>query len=871
MVNFSHAGEDLAFRYRSLLLPAALVLALGLLYVVFNLVYADFIVNLWWFESLGYGTYFWLRLIYPYGVFAVFTLLFFLVFFLNFWVASRFLGTANPGEPASRPRYQELAQHFRTGSLKVYTPFSLLLAVIIALPLYGRWEETLLYLFSPAAGQPDPVFGKALSYYLFSLPIYLRLFQELLLAFVLLFLGLVLLYWLESRLLTREARHLPRGAQVHLSILVLLVFFMGVWHFLLQRHQLLYTDANAPLFFGPGFVEMRVILPLIWVSLTLLAATAFSLIFYIHTRRGLRVCLAIAAVFFLCLGARYSAFLPGVVQRYIVKPNELAREKTYIARNIQATLAAFGLDRIETREYPIEETAWDTRAPHVRASLRNIPVWDKEVLHEVYQQLQELRTYYNFTAVAVDRYTVRGLYQQVFLAPRELNLKELPAGVRNWTNERLKYTHGYGVVMTPAAQGGEEPMTWFIQGIPPRSDYGLRLEQPDIYFGLEAYTPVIVPNASGEMGHPTEGGEKVTNYHGQGGVPISSLWRKLIFAVYFQDKNIFFTTQTTSRSRILFRRNLTERIKTITPFLVLDQEPYIVVTPGRLYWIQDAYTVSDRYPYAQTYQEQFNYLRNSVKIVVDAYDGRVDYYVADPKDPIVRAYARMYPGLFQPLDRLPAELKPHLRYPKDLMDIQMTVYAKYHQTDPEVFYNQEDLWEFPEIRYGAERSQIKPYYLTQNLIDKDKFEFVLLCPMIPKARANLRALCLVGCDGDNYGRLMVYSFPKGVMVYGPPQVDAFIEQDTVLSEQFTLWNQVGSQVIRGKMIVLPVRGAIVYVQPVYLKAASGVKIPQLKRLIVSQGELVVMEPTLEKGLEKLSERLRGKPRQGETTARQPAP
>jgi hypothetical protein len=257
--------------------------------------------------------------------------------------------------------------------------------------------------------------------------------------------------------------------------------------------------------------------------------------------------------------------------------------------------------------------------------------------------------------------------------------------------------------------------------------------------------------------------------------------------------------------------------------------------------------------------------------VVDAYDGRVDYYVADPKDPIVRAYARMYPGLFQPLDRLPAELKPHLRYPKDLMDIQMTLYAKYHQTDPEVFYNQEDLWEFPEIRHGAERSQIKPYYLTQNLIDKDKFEFVLLCPMIPKARANLRALCLVGCDGDNYGRLMVYSFPKGVMVYGPPQVDAFIEQDTVLSEQFTLWNQVGSQVIRGKMIVLPVRGAIVYVQPVYLKAASGVKIPQLKRLIVSQGELVVMEPTLEKGLEKLSERLRGKPRQGETTARQPAP
>lgn len=844
------------WRWLKLLILAGL--AFVILYVVFALLYLDFMVDLWWFRALEYEAYFWLRLSYRYLILGGFTLLFFLVFFLNFWAASRFLGASPDAglQSAARSRARALVHNFRSGSLKVYTPFSLALAVLMAWPLFNRWEETLLFLFAPAAGLADPVFGKDISYFLFSLPIYLAVLATLLLTLILLFLGVLLLYWLESRVLAKMGRSLPQGAKVHLSFLVLLIFLAGIWDFLLQRHSLLYVSAHADIFPGPGFVEMRVILPLIWLSLFFLFATAVSLVVYINTRRGLRALVLLTALFFIVLWARYSPFLPNLVEQYIVKPNEISREKPYIEKSIQTTLAAYDLKRVERREYRIEEVPWDLTTPRVKINLRNIPVWDREVLQDVYLQLQQLRTYYTFTSVDVDRYTVNEVYQQIFLAPREINLEQLPAGVRNWINERLKYTHGYGVVMTPAAQGGEEPMTWFIQDIPPRSDYGFKIEQPGIYYGLSESGYAIAPNDSREIDYPIEEGNQLTDYQGRGGVPINSFFRKLLFAFYFQSRDIFFTTKTNEKSRILFRRNIVERIKTITPFFLLDEDPYIVVTKKGLFWIQDGYTTSNRYPYAQSYNQKLNYIRNSVKIVVDAYNGTVAYYLADARDPIIQAYQRMYPGLMKSLDRMPPELKAHLRYPKDLFEIQMEIYAKYHQTDPEVFYKQEDLQEFPEIQHSGQAVRLKPYFLTLNLIDPEKFEFILICPMTPRARTNLRTLCVVGCDGDNYGKIIVYTFPKGLLVYGPSQVDAFIDQDTVISEQLTLWNQLGSQVERGRMILLPVRGAILYIQPVYLKAAAGVKIPQLKRLIINKGEVTVMEPSLEQGLARLDQRLR---------------
>jgi uncharacterized membrane protein (UPF0182 family) len=841
------------------LLVLALVV-LGGFYLLVGLIFADFVVDVWWFQSLGYGFYFWQKLLYRYVVFGFFTLLFFLVFFLNFWVAGRFLGQVSPGaikpEKWALLRYTRLVEKFRQRSWKFYLPFSLLLALFVAYPLYHNWEEALLYLFAPAAGVRDPVYGKDVSYYLFSLPIYQLLLQELLVAIILMFLGLSLLYRQESRLLADQDLPLPPGAKVHLSCLVVLGFLLGAWAFLLQRHELLYDRSHLPLFFGPGFAEMWVVLPLIWLSLALLLGVAFSLIVSIHTRRGLKGLVLLTILFLLALMGRYSPFLPTLVQKYLVAPNEIARERAFITYNLRATLAAYDLDRVETRDYPVQDVPRDVRVQKVQATLRNIPVWDKEVLLEVFQQLQELRTYYDFNAVDVDRYTVNKVYQQVFLAPRELDLAKLPPGARNWLNERLKYTHGLGVVMIPAAQGGEDPMTWFIRDIPPRSDYGFHIEQPAVYYGLGNLAPVIAPNDSGEIGYPENSGNVMVNYAGRGGVPVSSMFRKLVFAVYFKEKDIFFTTQTNAGSRMHFRRNILERIKTLTPFFRLDQDPYIVVTKSRLFWIQDAYTYSSRYPYSQPYSAEINYLRNSVKIVVDAYDGTVEYYLADPRDPIIRAYSRIYPGLIKSLDRLPPELKDHIRYPKDIFDIQMTMYAKYHQTDPEVFYKQEDLWEFSTLPADGKSVRMEPRYLTLNILDKDKNEFLLLCPMNPRARTNLRALCVAGCDGPNYGKIVIFRFPKGVLVHGPQQVEAFINQDTTISQQFTLWNQLGSQVQRGKMIMMPIGDAIVYVQPVYLKATVGVTIPQLKRLILSKGEVVVMEPSLERGLEALNQRFR---------------
>lgn len=854
-------------RKYGLLYAVAAVLVIGILALISAYFFNDFIVNLWWFSSLGYEQYFWQRLLYRYAVFFIVTLLFFTIFFLNFWIGSKYLGAKTPSEPkvdtGRRRRYQKLYKRFQERSLFVYFPLTFALAVFIALPLFFQWERALLYFFAPNAGIDDPVYGKDISYYLFSLPIYLLLLRKLLIAFLIVLLGLVLLYWLESRTLSGADRQLRRGAKIHLNTVMFLVFLIGAWYFILERHQLLYTNSHMPLFYGPGYVEMHVTLPLIWLCLLLLLAVAFSFIYLVNKRKGFIGFITVTVLFFVALGARYSSIAPNLLQRYFVKPNEMTLEVPYIANNILSTLTAYNLQDVETKEYPIKEIPWNMTTPEVQMSLQNIPIWDEDGLHKVYEELQAIRTYYGFNSVDVDRYVVNDVYQQVFLSPREINFQELPEGAQNWVNAWLKYTHGYGIVMNPASQATAGPIEWFIQGIPPESDFGLETEEPAIYYGKGIYSPVIAPNDSHEIDYSTGDIEKETDYKGEGGVRISSLFRKLVFALYFNEENIFYTAQTNNDSRILFRRNITERISTLTPFLLLDPDPYAVVTPERIYWIQDAYTYSAWYPYARPYNGEFdyynrafNYIRNSVKIIVDAYDGSVNYYVADHNDPIIQAYARIYPDLFKEYEQMPDDLKLHVRYPKSFFDIQMDIYARYHQEDPELFYKQEDMWVFPEVQWRNDLRRISSYYLTLNLIDPDQFEFSLFVPMNPKGKNNMRALAVVGCDGDNYGRIVTYNFPKGTLVYGPPQVDAIVKQDPTITQQFTLWNQEGSRADRGRMVIIPINGVITYIQGVFLEARTRAKIPELARLIVSQGQLAVMEPTLEEGFEALNERVR---------------
>jgi uncharacterized protein len=838
------------------------ILALAGIILVLSFFFSSFLVDIWWFGSLGYEAYFWQRTLYRYAVFASVSLFFFLIFFLNFWVASRFLGATVPGKTAtdaSIKSYRHLLRGFRTGSMWVYTPLSIILSVVVALPLYDRWESFLLYLFSPSAGVADPVYGKDIAYYLFAYPIYTLIQRRLLMAFGVLLASMTLLYLVEKRILAREEKRLHTGARIHLNMLVMAVLLIEIWDFILQLYSLLYSRGHLPLFFGPGYVEMNVIKPLIWICLVLLVATAVALIYLVNTRRGIRAFIGFAVVFALALGARYSDFLPQVVEKYIVKPNESSKERLYIQNNIESTLAAYRLDDVEIRDFNPERIPTEISVPDVQTILRNTPVWDGDMLDDVYKQLQNLRTYYDFPNINVDRYTVNGFYQQVFLSARELNYNSIPEGAKNWVNEHLSYTHGFGAVMTPADQSGGEPLVWFIRGIPPESEYGFEIKQPSIYYGQDVNNYVIAPNTSGEIDYPKGATNVMTSYSGKGGVPLDSLPKRFVFAVFFKDRNIFFTTKMTPDSRMLLRRTLAESVRTLAPYLILDSEPYMVVTQKKLYWIQDAYTASDMYPISMPATAKtgaINYIRNSVKIVMDAYDGSVDFYLFDPQDPIIGAYSRIYPGIFKDASQMHDELQPHVRYPQEIFETQMAIYAKYHQTDPEVFYQQEDIWDFAKTYKGREASEIKPYYLTLDLVKPGRFDFLLLLPMSPSGRDNLRSLTLVGCDRPYYGKIIVYNFPKGELVYGPSQIYALANQDTEVAQQFTLWDQAGSEVDRGKIIVLPVGKVIIYIQPVYLKSATQLKIPELKRLIVSQGQIVTMEKSLEEAYAQLQKRIK---------------
>ena len=830
----------------------ALLLILSILASVFGI---DYLVDIWWFDALGYGFYYWQRTLYRYAVFGVVSFLFFLIFFLNFWIAARSLKKKPEAKAILEPNQRRQPfKRFQTGSAWFYGPLSLALSIPIALPLFRQWENFLFFIFSRNSGVSDPFLGRDIAFYLFSYPIYTLTQRRLLLALAVLTVGLFALYLVKNHFLERPLLAFGRGAKWHLCLLILAFSGLEIWDFMLQRYALVYDTSHQVLFYGPGYVQMKVVLPLIWACMIVMAVAAILLIVCIQLHKGYKTCAGAFVVLLAVLALRYTDFFPHLVQTYVVKPNEIEKESPYIARHIQATLAAYHLTDLQIRQFTHERFPTEEAVPAIESVLRNIPVWDADTLADVFYQLQELRTYYVFPTVSVGRYLVSGERQQVFLAPREIEFSNLPGDARNWINEHLTYTHGFGAVMTPASQVSGEAMTWYLYNIPPESQYGLSIEQPRVYYGLGQYTYSIAPNRAGEMDYPKGDTNVMTDYNGRGGVPISSLFRKFLFAWYLKNKNIFFSTKITEQSRLLFRRNIIERIHHLVPFLQLDQTPYVAVTPKGIYWIVDAYTTSTGYPGSapsELGEVRFNYIRNAVKIVVDAYHGSVDLYVYDENDPIIKAYDKIYPGLLKSKDQLPKELQAHVRYPKDVFDIQMRIYAKYHQKDPQVFYQQEDLWTFAQASGGSNTVPLRPYYVTLDLINPGEMSFLLLQPMFPKNRDNLRAIAIAGCDPDNYGKIITYEFPKGELVYGPAQIDALINQDPDIAEMFTLWDQAGSQVVRGKMIILPVKNSVLFIQPVYLKATSRVKIPRLQRIIMSEGETVVMEESVQQAYAQL--------------------
>ncbi len=854
------------------LLPALIgaILAIAIvLFVAFHFIFLDLFVDLWWYQSIRLEAYFWLRLLYKFFLSGGVTLAFFTIFFFHFWIASRYLGLNPPDEIFNnidkRQRFQRFAGTFMSGSAKIYTPISLILAIFVAIPFYNQWETTLLYFFGSNSGVTETVYGNDVSFYMLFYPTYMLIQQELLETAALIFCMVGILYWLEHVFIPNQSLEFPVGAKIHLSILISFVVGFVVWGFMLDRFTLLYTDSHQPIFYGPGFVEIRYQLPLIWLEIITFVLMAIAAgLFIFSEKHRVKAPFLISLTIFLCVtGLPKIEFIPNLIQKYIVDPNPVKTNKALIQHNIDSTLAAYDLNNIKIVNTTIKLNATeDIDTWGTQKRFENIPVWDREFIIDSYKQLQEIRPYYNILSVDEDRYFALGHTRQVNLAAREVNTSKLPLEAQNWENIHLRYTHGYGAVVTPAAQDADRPLDWYLRDLNMSSYVGLTVEHPDIYYGEEQYDYAIVPNKLDIVGIAgTDPGIALT-YHGDGGIPIASLFRKALFSFYLKDEKIFFSSNISTESKVKIRRNITERISRLTPFLHLDKDPYLVINKDRFYWIQDAYTLSDKYPVSQPAaddflggKQNFNYIRNSVKIVVDAYDGDVDFYISDPSDAIIQAYSSAYPGLFKHLDEMPAELKKHLRYPRDLYYMQMKVYAKYHQLSPELFYEQAETWAQANVR----GEPVQPYYQTMDFGNcKDIEEFVLIEPMTPVNRTNLSMIGVAGildktnCSQNYKPGITIYKFEKDVQVNGPAQIEALTQQNPEISAQFTLWDQGGSRIEMGRMIILPMGNTVLYVQPIYI-ASIKTTMPQLTRVIVSIGNETIMDTTLSSAFNRLKQ------------------
>jgi uncharacterized membrane protein (UPF0182 family) len=705
-------------------------------------------------------------------------------------------------------------------------------AGLIGLYAANQWNVWLAYLNAEPFGQSDPVLGYDVGFYVFSLPVWqqLRGVAQVLVVLA----GLVAggLYLVSGSLVTVSGFggrfSMTRAVRLHLSALVGVFFLLlALAAYLSRAEHLLQPTA---LIFGGSYADVMGRMPasLLLAGVCVIGAALAAVQAY--STRNWPIPVAIGLYVAVALGGEvYSS----VLQRFVVAPNEQTRESPYIQYNIDATRRAFALDGVEESQLSGDALLTSADIKRNAATLENVRLWDHEPLLETFGQIQEIRTYYEFDAVDNDRYRINGNLRQVMLSARELNSASLPN--RTWVNERLTFTHGYGLTLGPVNEVTSEGLpVLFVRDLPPVTTPGFTIDEPSLYFGELSNDYVIVKTRTREFHYPRGDDNVFKEYDGKGGVLLSSLWRKLLFAFRFGAYQIVLSDDITPESRVLFNRNIGTRVRTIAPFLDFDRDPYLVLAEGRLFWIYDAYTTSSRYPYSAPVNNRINYVRNSVKFVIDAYDGTTTAYLADGSDPIIGAYSRAFPGLFVPMSQMPDVLRAHVRYPEDIFALQARMYTTYHMTQPAVFYNREDQWEVPTIDEGGEARPMEPYYTIMRLPGEQEAEFIQMLPYTPRRRDNLAAWLVARSDGENYGKLRVFEFPKQKLVFGPRQVVA-------------LWNQQGSQVIWGTLMVIPVEESLIYVRPLYLKANTG-RIPELTRVIVAYQNQIVMEETLEAGL-----------------------
>ncbi|MFB9266879.1 UPF0182 family protein [Bradyrhizobium erythrophlei] len=837
------------------LIVAAVVTTIGLILLALA---SDVLVDWLWFSSVGYLQVFWTTIGAKVAVLVAVWTATGLVLWVNGALALRFAGKGSTlVAPASLWPATGSAPPDPFAQWRDHLPWRVivaggaaLLALLVAAAEVGYWGIFLRFLYQVPYGAADPLFSKDLGFYLFSLPAYVLIKNWMLLTLVLSALFAATIYWAHGDIVYDiHQRSMSPTVIAHGSALLGLLLAVKAWSYALDRYLLLYGDNGVVV--GASYTDVHVGLPALWfmIGLSLIAA----LVAWANLRaRSYR--LPAAAVMLVVAGTlSLSSVVPTLFRQFFVKPSELELEKPYIERNIALTRQAYNLDKIAAKPFAAEQRLTLKTLDANKATIDNIRLWDWLPLSDTYAQLQEIRTYYKFHDLDVDRYWLDGSYQSVMLSARELRSSLLPPNAQTWVNRHVLFTHGNGAVMSPVTRKSTEGLPLFyLRDIPPVADGGPNVHEPRIYYGEEADNYVIVKGSTPEFDYPKGKDNVYADYDGTGGIPIGSMAQQMLFAYYFNDPNLLLSNYITPRSRIMIRRNIRELVPTIAPFLRLDHDPYLVISGGRMFWIQDAYTTSSYFPSTPAVPDfDLNYIRNSVKVVIDAHHGTVDFYLMDTADPIAATYGRIFPELFKPFAAMPADLQKHIRYPEDLFLIQARLYQAYHMEAAEVFYNREDLWQFPRQPGGGGISVMSPYYIIMRLPGEPRAEFFLMVPMVPSRRDNMIAWLAARCDAPDYGKLIVYEFPKEKLVYGPFQIEARINQNTEISQQLTLWNQMGSRVIRGaNLLVIPIENSILYVTPLYLRAEQG-HLPELKRVIAAYGEHVVMKETLGEALSAL--------------------
>ena len=837
-----------------------------------------------WFGEVGFRPVFWTRFWWHIVIGLIAFAVFFAIVWPNVELARRLAPSYRVTSSGDllEPRSDRVKRWVGWGGLAV----CLLASFVAASSLSSDWQTFLLYIRQVPFGATDPIFGKDVSFYVFSLPVW-QAVQNLVfgaLVAALVFTAVMHLIMGGIDFIAKPAPAAQQGqprftdprnpfgaartptqipqidlklggrAVAHLSAILAAIFVVTGIGQLFRGWKLLYSTAGAV--YGAGYTDVHVRLPMMYVLMAVAFALAAVLIWNVWRRRQwwpLAIGVWIVALIVL------RGIVPAAYQSLIVNPNQLTKERSYIAGNMAATKAAYKLEEIQQQPLSPKTPLTPAKLEANQPTLRNIRLWDPNTLVTSYRQLQELRPYYAFLDADVDRYTVNNVYRETMLSARELNIDGLPSQAQTWVNQHITYTHGFGVAMSAVNQVTSDGSPDFlVQDVPPQSVKGLEITQPRIYYGERGTGYSLVDTSDKEFDYPGPNGDVYANYKGSGGIPISPFLNRLAFCFRFGTIKFFTTSSILDRSKIIIRNAIQERISSAAPFLALDQDPYMVIADGRLWWVQDAYTTTDRYPYS-TPQSGVNYLRNSVKIVVDAYNGTMTYFVFDPEDPLLRTYQAAYPSLFTPRDKMPQALLDHLRYPEDLFNVQAEVYSSYHVSSPDVLYNKGDQWQIPDNVSLSGPGRMDAYYVIMKLPGNPKEEFLLMLPFVPNGRQNMIAWLGARSDMPSYGRSLNYVFSSSYTVFGPSQVEAAINQDPTISAQRTLWGQQGSEVIMGNLLVTPIEDSLLYVQPLYLQSTST-QLPQLKRVIVfyrapapagGQGnaeQVVAMEPTLAEAL-----------------------